>query len=84
MTFKTEQEAFWVGKFGTEYIQRNQGVLCLLLTWTSSQKHCMPHVTSKAATHRCRSLTMASSTDAILTSRRTTSHGSLWKSGANA
>lgn len=25
MTFKTEQEAFWAGTFGTEYIQRNQG-----------------------------------------------------------
>ncbi len=25
MKFKTEQEAFWAGKFGTEYIQRNQG-----------------------------------------------------------
>jgi pseudaminic acid biosynthesis-associated methylase len=25
MTFKTEQEAFWAGNFGTEYIQRNQG-----------------------------------------------------------
>ena len=25
MTFKTEQEAFWAGKFGTEYIKRNQG-----------------------------------------------------------
>jgi spore coat polysaccharide biosynthesis protein SpsF len=25
MTFKTEQEAFWAGVFGTEYIQRNQG-----------------------------------------------------------
>lgn len=24
MTFKTEQEAFWAGNFGTEYIQRNQ------------------------------------------------------------
>lgn len=24
MTFKTEQEAFWAGDFGTEYIQRNQ------------------------------------------------------------
>lgn len=23
--FKTEQEAFWAGQFGTEYIQRNQG-----------------------------------------------------------
>jgi pseudaminic acid biosynthesis-associated methylase len=23
--FKTEQEAFWAGTFGTEYIQRNQG-----------------------------------------------------------
>jgi spore coat polysaccharide biosynthesis protein SpsF len=25
MTFKTDQEAFWAGDFGTEYIQRNQG-----------------------------------------------------------
>ena len=25
MTFKTEQEAFWAGDFGTEYIQRHQG-----------------------------------------------------------
>jgi pseudaminic acid biosynthesis-associated methylase len=25
MTFKTEQESFWAGAFGTEYIQRNQG-----------------------------------------------------------
>jgi pseudaminic acid biosynthesis-associated methylase len=25
MTFKTDQEAFWAGGFGTEYIQRNQG-----------------------------------------------------------
>ena len=25
MSFKTEQEAFWAGDFGTEYIQRNQG-----------------------------------------------------------
>ena len=25
MTFKTEQEAFWSGDFGTEYIKRNQG-----------------------------------------------------------
>jgi pseudaminic acid biosynthesis-associated methylase len=25
MTFKTEQEMFWAGEFGTEYIQRNQG-----------------------------------------------------------
>lgn len=25
MTFKTEQEAFWAGQFGTEYIQRNKG-----------------------------------------------------------
>ena len=25
MTFKTEQEAFWAGDFGTEYIMRNQG-----------------------------------------------------------
>jgi pseudaminic acid biosynthesis-associated methylase len=24
MTYKTEQEAFWAGTFGTEYIQRNQ------------------------------------------------------------
>lgn len=25
MTFKTEQETFWAGEFGTAYIQRNQG-----------------------------------------------------------
>ncbi len=25
MTFKTEQESFWAGGFGKEYIQRNQG-----------------------------------------------------------
>ena len=25
MTLKTEQEAFWAGDFGTEYIQSNQG-----------------------------------------------------------
>ena len=25
MTFKTVQEAFWAGDFGTKYIQRNQG-----------------------------------------------------------
>jgi pseudaminic acid biosynthesis-associated methylase len=25
MTFKTEQEAFWAGEFGTAYIERNQG-----------------------------------------------------------
>jgi pseudaminic acid biosynthesis-associated methylase len=25
MKFKTEQEAFWAGEFGTEYIRRNQG-----------------------------------------------------------
>lgn len=29
MTFKTEQEAFWAGEFGTEYIQRNQGDVLL-------------------------------------------------------
>ena len=25
MTFKTEQEVFWAGEFGSEYIQCNQG-----------------------------------------------------------
>lgn len=25
MTYKTEQEAFWAGEFGTDYIARNQG-----------------------------------------------------------
>lgn len=25
MTYKTDQEQFWAGSFGTEYIQRNQG-----------------------------------------------------------
>jgi pseudaminic acid biosynthesis-associated methylase len=29
MTYKTEQEAFWAGNFGTEYIQRNQGDVLL-------------------------------------------------------
>jgi spore coat polysaccharide biosynthesis protein SpsF len=29
MTFKTEQEVFWAGDFGTEYIQRNQGDVLL-------------------------------------------------------
>jgi pseudaminic acid biosynthesis-associated methylase len=29
MTFKTEQEQFWAGDFGTEYIQRNQGDVLL-------------------------------------------------------
>jgi len=29
MTFKTEQEAFWAGQFGTEYIQRNTGAALL-------------------------------------------------------
>jgi pseudaminic acid biosynthesis-associated methylase len=29
MTFKTEQEAFWAGEFGTEYIQRNTGAALL-------------------------------------------------------
>ena len=29
MTFKTEQEAFWAGDFGAEYIQRNQGDVLL-------------------------------------------------------
>jgi hypothetical protein len=25
MAYKTEQEAFWAGEFGTGYIERNQG-----------------------------------------------------------
>lgn len=29
MTFKTEQEEFWAGAFGTEYINRNKGSLLL-------------------------------------------------------
>lgn len=29
MIFKTEQETFWAGDFGTEYIQRNRGDLLL-------------------------------------------------------
>jgi pseudaminic acid biosynthesis-associated methylase len=29
MNFKTDQEAFWAGDFGTEYIQRNQGEILL-------------------------------------------------------
>ena len=26
MTFKTEQETFWHGEFGDEYVERNQGL----------------------------------------------------------
>ena len=40
MTFKTDQEAFWAGEFGTEYIQRNQGDALLAQTSTSSPRHC--------------------------------------------
>ena len=29
MTYRTEQEAFWAGEFGTEYIARNEGDLLL-------------------------------------------------------
>ena len=29
MTFKTEQEAFWAGEFGNDYIERNQGDVLL-------------------------------------------------------
>jgi pseudaminic acid biosynthesis-associated methylase len=29
MSFKTEQEEFWAGKFGTDYIQRNTGAALL-------------------------------------------------------
>lgn len=29
MTFKTEQEAFWAGEFGTQYIHRNEGAALL-------------------------------------------------------
>ena len=29
VTFKTEQENFWAGKFGTEYIRRNTGAALL-------------------------------------------------------
>ena len=29
MTFKTEQEVFWAGEFGTEYINRNRGDVML-------------------------------------------------------
>ena len=29
MTFKTEQEAFWAGEFGSHYIQRNSGAALL-------------------------------------------------------
>ena len=29
MNFKTEQEAFWAGNFGTEYIERNKGEVLL-------------------------------------------------------
>jgi pseudaminic acid biosynthesis-associated methylase len=29
MSFKTEQEAFWAGQFGTDYIRRNEGAALL-------------------------------------------------------
>lgn len=29
MSYKTEQEAFWAGQFGTEYIKRNEGTALL-------------------------------------------------------
>ena len=41
MTFKTDQEAFWAGNFGTEYIQRNQGdaLLASNLTFFAKALH---------------------------------------------
>ena len=41
MTFKTEQETFWAGEFGTEYIQRNQGdaLLASNLAFFSKASH---------------------------------------------
>ena len=41
MTFKTEQEAFWAGNFGTEYIKRNQGDDLLASNLNFSQSHCV-------------------------------------------
>lgn len=37
-TFKTDQEKFWAGEFGTEYIQRNQGDLLLASNLTFFSK----------------------------------------------
>lgn len=41
MTYKTEQEVFWAGEFGTEYIKRNQGdaVLASNLNFFSKALH---------------------------------------------
>lgn len=41
MTYKTEQETFWAGEFGTDYIQRNQGdaVLASNLAFFSKALH---------------------------------------------
>lgn len=46
MTFKTEQEAFWAGEFGTEYIQRNQGDVLLAsnLDFFAKALHAARHV----------------------------------------
>lgn len=38
MHFETEQEAFWAGTFGDEYVDRNKGALFLaskLAIWTN-------------------------------------------------
>jgi pseudaminic acid biosynthesis-associated methylase len=46
MSFKTEQEAFWAGNFGNEYIERNQGeeILASNLNFFSKifDKKCKP------------------------------------------
>lgn len=48
MTFKTEQEAFWAGEFGTEYIQRNQGdaLLASNLDFFAKALRCTRGITS--------------------------------------
>jgi spore coat polysaccharide biosynthesis protein SpsF len=48
MNFKTEQEAFWAGNFGTDYIQRNQGdeLLASNLNFFSKALHQTRDITS--------------------------------------
>ena len=43
MAFKTDQEKFWAGKFGDDYIERNQGDKLLasnLSMWVNMLKRC--------------------------------------------
>jgi len=49
MTYKTEQEAFWAGEFGNDYIDRNQGDALLASNLDFLARLFVLHVASKAA-----------------------------------